>query len=69
MILVTLRARPAHRGTLGHIQHLEENARVIRCARHHSTERVDLAHHLPLGKSTDRRVATHGTDLARIHRH
>ena len=69
MILVTLRARSAHRSALGHVQHLKENARVIRCARHHSTERINLAHHLSLGKSTDRRVATHGANLAWIHRH
>ena len=38
-------------------------------ARHRTTERIDLAHELPLGAAADRRIARQRADLLRIAGH
>jgi hypothetical protein len=67
-ILVALRARPAHRGALRPVQHLELDARRIGRETHQPAERVDLAHHLALCQSADRGVAAHLPEARGLHR-
>ena len=66
-VLVTLRARTPHRWPLGRIEHAKLNARMIGCLRHDSAKRVNFPHHLSLGKTANRRIATHGTNAGWIH--
>ena len=56
---VGLGASRAHRRTLAGIEGAELDAGAIDPPRHHSAERVDLAHQVPLADAPERRVATH----------
>ena len=66
-VLVALRARAPHRWTFGRVEHAKLNARVIGGLRHNAAKRVNFPHHLSLGKTANRRIATHGANAGWIH--
>ena len=57
--LVALRTRGSNTRTLSDVEHPELNCGGVRVQRHDPAERIDLADHLSLRLSADRRVAGH----------
>ena len=65
-LLVTLRTRPAHARSLRRVEHPALDRGGVGVDPHDAAERVDLADHVPLGQSADRRVARHLPDRIEI---
>lgn len=58
-LLVRLRSRRVNRRPFCLIQHAELDCRLVNDETHLSAEGVNLANHLPLGKTADCRIAGH----------
>jgi len=67
--LVGLRPGGLHRGASAAVEHAELDHRGVYEAPHLATERVDLAHHIALRETADRRVARELADVIEILRY
>ena len=67
-IAIRLCAWPANRWTTRCVQHAEHDSRGIDRTPHEATKRIDLADHLPLRETADRRIAAHRPHSVGRHR-
>jgi hypothetical protein len=67
-VLIGLGAQGLHRGALARVEHADLDERLVDDAAHGSTQRIDLAHQVPLGRAADRGVAGHQRHVLRVHR-
>ena len=65
---IRLRPGSPYRGSFGAIQHAKLDAGAVAHAPHLASKGVNLPDQMPLGHSTDGRIAGHLTDLLDLHR-
>ena len=63
---IGLGARGAHRRALRGIQDAELDAGFVGRSRHRPTQRINLAHQMPLADAADRRIATHRSQRVEV---